>query len=224
MAGRLYDATFGKQDKANPIRSLAGCLTATAGMVAVTSAALYVYPLVFESPRARMAEAEETIALIAEALDSAAAAAGHANPWEALPEDARTITDPAEYEAAHTEEARTLLGEDAALLDRDPWGQPYRVWFGPLPEAMLAEGPMPLRVRFSESLPEDERTRTLPDGRRASFPAPTDLPVYIYSTGRNRKVNQAHAPDYPRFLPEHAGGGDDINNWDPGRGWSAFYE
>ena len=45
------------------------------------------------------------------------------------------------------------------------------------------------------------------DGR-AGFPAPRDLPVYIWSYGENL-TNDATG-----------NGGDDINNWDNNSGWT----
>lgn len=55
------------------------------------------------------------------------------------------------------------------------------------------------------------------------MPAPKDLPVYVYSKGRNL-LHDANAilqheeglEDYPYF-----GGGDDVNNWDKEQGWTA---
>ena len=53
------------------------------------------------------------------------------------------------------------------------------------------------------------------------FPAPRDLPVYVFSKGGNQIVDanaiiqKTFAPnDYPLW-----GGGDDINNWDNEQGW-----
>ena len=68
------------------------------------------------------------------------------------------------------------------------------------------------------------------DGR-AGFPAPADLPVYIYSRGVDTVTNQNYWGgggleenmfDAPMDI-ENIGGGDDINNWDNEQGWSRFY-
>lgn len=72
---------------------------------------------------------------------------------------------------------------------------------------------------------------------RPGFPAPADLPVYIYSVGVDEQSNQNYRlprdvnwPEFPWSDPpefqmdiERVGGGDDINNWDNQQGWSRFY-
>lgn len=71
------------------------------------------------------------------------------------------------------------------------------------------------------------------------FPAPTKLPVYIFSTGMNQACDQLFSlgastagyvwseafEDFPGYAPneEYFGGGDDINNWDSEAGWTGFY-
>lgn len=68
------------------------------------------------------------------------------------------------------------------------------------------------------------------------FPAPTKLPVYIFSTGSNANCDQfeisldgygviAFDDNVSGYSPdaEYMGGGDDINNWDSEAGWSPFY-
>jgi hypothetical protein len=64
-----------------------------------------------------------------------------------------------------------------------------------------------------------------PDGL-PGFPAPVDLPVYIWSMGADGKSCQRIGAD---LSPENvkagpnADSGDDINNWDSQRGWRHFY-
>lgn len=84
-------------------------------------------------------------------------------------------------------------------------------------------------------------------GELVSFPAARDKVAFIYSTGQNIQTGQAiyrtlptglvnapYNPEVhyegdvpPRYNPgqeqELQGGGDDINNWDPGQSWSRFY-
>ena len=72
------------------------------------------------------------------------------------------------------------------------------------------------------------------------YPAPTKLPIYIFSTGDNQASDQLFSlqsssagyvwsdafrdfPTYPGPDKEFAGGGDDINNWDSEAGWAGFY-
>lgn len=65
-----------------------------------------------------------------------------------------------------------------------------------------------------------------PPDNLEGYPAPRDLPVYIFSYGGDAMPNQ--------YLPINNGGevifedgvnggGDDINNWDTRSGWSEFY-
>lgn len=55
------------------------------------------------------------------------------------------------------------------------------------------------------------------------FPASKDLPMYVYSRGKNN-LTDANAILQKREVPddyEFWGGGDDINNWDKDAGWQA---
>ena len=72
-----------------------------------------------------------------------------------------------------------------------------------------------------------------------NFPAPRDKIAFVYSTGQNTISGQLiYSPgSYPQPGPGGANlfgffdpqeqeflfGGDDINNWDPGQGWTRFY-
>ena len=66
------------------------------------------------------------------------------------------------------------------------------------------------------------------------YPADTNKPVYIWSTGANLRSGQmiyraAYNPQedkrtwYEVQDEGDIGGGDDINNWDPGASWQRFY-
>ncbi len=59
------------------------------------------------------------------------------------------------------------------------------------------------------------------DARGYGYPAPRDLPVYIYSTGANQVPDAVLITqmDEAYDLPEFFGGGDDPNNWDNASGW-----
>ncbi len=143
----------------------------------------------------------------------------------------------------------SLNGCDTAL---DPWGSPYQLWPGPWPEGTLnrfrtyqrwgGDSGSVEREHFSA----DVLTRSA-DGPRKEhldFPAPRNLSVYIWSYGLNTRNGQLLYVNEPS--PEHCaggrvdtparwgygtrwgraatfGGGDDINNWDKGRSWEAFY-
>lgn len=55
------------------------------------------------------------------------------------------------------------------------------------------------------------------------FPASRDLPIYVYSKGKNN-LTDANAILQKREQPDDYafwGGGDDINNWDQNRGWQS---
>lgn len=148
-------------------------------------------------------------------------------------------------------------------LGQDPWSKQYKFWFGPWRGATIggvAAGDIQFRSwRFGagditdlssdpgayepyiyDDFRKDEAEAAVPgappvDGL-PGFPAPTKLPVYIFSTGMNQNCDQynivldgfdviafddtqsSYSPD-----PEYMGGGDDINNWDSEAGWSGFY-
>jgi prepilin-type N-terminal cleavage/methylation domain-containing protein len=65
-----------------------------------------------------------------------------------------------------------------------------------------------------------------PDGA-PGFPAPADMPAYIFSTGVNMTPDQNFVLDTATGLRtplnRYRGGGDDINNWDKEGGWEGFY-
>ena len=116
------------------------------------------------------------------------------------------------------------LGPVYMNLGNDPWGHPYRFYFGPL------QGPVNAYIFRSYRGPdhvydmktyarESEQTRGLPEPEADSsfalgYPCSPDLPVYIFSCGKNGRPNQ---------LPWGGNGGDDINNWDNASGWERDY-
>lgn len=57
-----------------------------------------------------------------------------------------------------------------------------------------------------------------PGLRGYGYPAPDELPVYIWSNGANDQ-NDAHLLLQPGDFPEFFGGGDDPNSWDNESGW-----
>lgn len=145
-------------------------------------------------------------------------------------------------------------------IGQDPWDKQYKFWFGPWRNAKvgdMAEGsPIPFRSwRFGVGDISDtsyepyeynidrknEAEAEVPGAPiqddQPGYPAPTKLPIYIFSTGTNQNCDQdqisltgsdkplafidftvGYTPDY-----EHQGGGDDINNWDSEAGWAGFY-
>lgn len=148
-------------------------------------------------------------------------------------------------------------------LGQDPWGKQYKFWFGPWRGATiggLAAGDIQFRSwRFGSgdindlsSDPDAYQPYIYNDARKIEaeqavpgappaddlpgFPAPTKLPVYIFSTGMNQNCDQynivldgfgviAFDDSISSYSPdkEYQGGGDDINNWDSESGWSPFY-
>ncbi len=150
-------------------------------------------------------------------------------------------------------------------IGQDPWGKQYKFWFGPWRGARVlganVDTPIPFRSwRFGEGDINDlsngagsYKPYEYKDGRGdeaeaevpgapkedglPGYPAPTRLPVYIFSTGSNQNCDQyelhLRGNDKPvafnDFMPDHdpdrefMGGGDDINNWDSEAGWAGFY-
>ncbi len=149
------------------------------------------------------------------------------------------------------DDVKRRLAETYMDLQRDSWGQLYRFWPGPWSAAQVASTmgsnaptAIPFRVYKVDteipggpsgdafSLPNAE----WPDGTiepLIGYPAPRDIPVYVYSTGNDLQSAQAmyqagatapiQAYD-PQILERYLmGGGDDVNNWDTGETWSIFY-
>ena len=121
-------------------------------------------------------------------------------------------------------EVRQKLSNAYMDIDKDPWGNKYQFCFGPL-KCRVNE--VPFRSYRGENYAYDRaaleeldkklRNNPVPDADippAPGYPAPRDLPVYIFSYGQNEK---------PEQLPWNGNGGDDINNWDAESGWSEFY-
>jgi len=104
------------------------------------------------------------------------------------------------------------LGTSYLDLGVDPWGETaYQFYAGP-----IRKGYMTYRCYRGDGYKynsdakdiEDAVTRGNPtEDNGPGFPAPRDLPVYIWCYGENL-MNEATA-----------NGGDDINNWDNKTGW-----
>ncbi len=139
------------------------------------------------------------------------------------------------------------LGSSYINLVLDRWGNRYNIYPGPWPDHELT---IPFRIYKQDEatlVVQDVFTvmgdciedAGLPKGTMRGFPAPLDKIAYIWSNGENLRSDQAtystapgetpHATgacahyDPENGGPEYFGGGDDINNWDIGSSWSAFY-
>jgi len=145
-------------------------------------------------------------------------------------------------------------------IGQDPWDKQYKFWFGPWRNARVlgaTVGDIPFRSwRFGEGDINDVTTYVayvydepamknaeaeVPGApkfdNRPGYPAPTKLPIYIFSTGTNQNCDQdgislsgsdkplAFTDFTPGYTPDYEfqGGGDDINNWDSEAGWAGFY-
>ncbi len=120
------------------------------------------------------------------------------------------------------------LGSSYMEIQMDPWGtHPYYFFAGPLTTSDIykdiatpfrchrinPDNPdVPYMYTDTMKVNEDKLMRGNPPADNgAGYPSAKDLPVYIWSYGGDEESGQG------------AGGGDDINNWDSGSGWSAFY-
>ncbi len=152
---------------------------------------------------------------------------------------------PASSYLRHEEVKR--LGDSYMDLGKDPWGNLYRFFPGPLRSINNYVGargdyliyPMPFRSYNVEldvpGHPEpDAHTVDVGIEHPVGYPAPEKLPIYIYSCGGDMTTAQAlyfsrtasgTAAAYSSDLvdQEHMGGGDDINNWDNAASWDEFY-
>jgi len=150
------------------------------------------------------------------------------------------------------DEMKAKLGDSYLDLGKDPWGEKYQFYLGPLGRRESAKvGFRSWRVN-PESNPDEEELyqpyiyndyakavadQDLPGNPIADgiegFPAPYNLSVYIYSMGDNRVIDQPLGKvvntNFPLRNVEYGldllyyGGGDDINNWDNQQGWEFFY-
>ncbi len=161
-------------------------------------------------------------------------------------------------------EVRQKLGTFYMDIGKDPWGQQYNFWMGPIRgqvplrsfrivdendpdyvelddpnftsdnayvydaaarQAALAELPGQPRADDASFQNDPPFSSMFPDLRAYGFPAPDELPVYIWSSGPNAlndanvlmQMNRGDDGNAPDFL----GGGDDPNNWDKEGGWEA---
>ncbi|MBI4557333.1 MAG: prepilin-type N-terminal cleavage/methylation domain-containing protein [Candidatus Hydrogenedentes bacterium] len=133
--------------------------------------------------------------------------------------------------------ALSKLGTSYMDLGRDPWDNRYHFWLGPWNTNQL--GPVQFRS-FRTGIENPDGTYVpyvydlgaknnadadIPGNPPADdlfgFPAPTDLPFYVWTNGEDldsaQMFNDANTPN------ERKGGGDDINSWDKQSGWSPFY-
>ncbi len=63
-----------------------------------------------------------------------------------------------------------------------------------------------------------------PADDRDGFPAPKkQVTMYIWSNGDNLECDQLFGELYGQLGDDYKGGGDDVNNWDPERGFERFY-
>lgn len=148
-------------------------------------------------------------------------------------------------EAQLDDAIRGKLGTSYMDLGLDPWGNKYRFYMGPLRGLVFHRSyRLPTDVddayfRDHYVWDTDQRNEArrdlpgqpqvdkivLPGGRPLYFPgypAPRDLPVFIYSLGPNATAEAIYHSDYPTMIePDFFGGGDDINNWDNESGWES---
>ena len=130
-------------------------------------------------------------------------------------------------------EIKQKLGNAYMDIGLDPWEEAYQFYLGPL-NSPVNQIPFrsyrgPSYVYDKAAYEEESKTMKGPAIPEADmppapgFPAPKDLIVYIFSTGKDKRINQPFGPDYDSLEPDLKGGGDDINNWDVRSGWAEFY-
>lgn len=121
-------------------------------------------------------------------------------------------------------EIRRKLASAYLYIGKDPWGNAYQFYLGPL-QCRVNE--IPFRGYRGEKYVYDMAAYKEAESQHAQnpkpdadippapgYPAPRDLSVYIFSYGQNKK---------PEQLPWKGDGGDDVNNWDYQAGWAEFY-
>ena len=143
---------------------------------------------------------------------------------------------------------------DASYLDlgEDPWGKPYQFFAGPLTVENCGTAAAAYYFRSYRSAAggsytdrngqqqseyyydahaaadaaTEQRSAPNADGL-PGYPAPTDLPLYIWSMGMDGKSCQRVGLD---LSPKNVNvgpsrdSGDDVNSWDPWSGWCSFYD
>lgn len=123
-------------------------------------------------------------------------------------------------------EIRAKLADGGYVREvkKDPYGQEYRFYFGPLKESVNT---LPFRCYRGEDYIYDksayEEAERQAQGNPVpeddippapGYPCPRTLGCYVFSFGGDGVPNQ---------LPWGGNGGDDINNWDPEQGWNELY-
>lgn len=127
---------------------------------------------------------------------------------------------------------RRKLGSAYMDMPMDPWGtNPYFFYAGPLKGLDVYR----FRCHREPGYQYDSDQRTAENAKMRGnpgwddlpqFPAPYDLPVYIFSYGEDEASNQRVVNDQEVVIVDMSTneiGGDDINNWDSANGWSAYY-
>ncbi|HOJ34858.1 MAG TPA: prepilin-type N-terminal cleavage/methylation domain-containing protein [Candidatus Hydrogenedentes bacterium] len=136
-------------------------------------------------------------------------------------------------------DVRSKLGTSYMDVPLDPWDQQYQFYPGPWPSGNIAlrcyrpsldpNAPDRLDPNYdnfryiynaqAKSAEDAKIPGNPPADNLDGFPAPRDLPFYVWSMGANMKDDQLwSSPD-----GGYKGGGDDINNWDNQQGWQTFY-
>lgn len=121
-------------------------------------------------------------------------------------------------------EVREKLMSSYMEIGKDPWKQDYLFFLGPMKTPVNARYLRSYRGRnyvYDQVAFEMEQKTTqgnpvpeanLPPAK--GYPCPPDLPLYIFSCGKNKTPDQ---------LPWGGDGGDDINNWDSNQGCAELY-
>ena len=111
----------------------------------------------------------------------------------------------------------------------DPWDELYQFHIGPWRNNWYGLGYMPFRsYRVDENIPgAPNNVSADADGDPYDYPAPDDLPVYIWSNGGDIICGQrvfGTASGFSDELDQYLdGGGDDINSWDSSASWQEHY-
>lgn len=134
-------------------------------------------------------------------------------------------------------ELKKKLSESYMELGQDQWNNRYMIYPGPWQDK---HGVVPFRsFVFTDTYDPgtdlyvpyvyDAAARTAKEAEipgnppvddAYGFPAPDDLPFYVWSPGANMLSDQLFNSPADE---EYRGGGDDINNWDTEGGWTYWY-
>lgn len=227
-----------RSDSVNALSDVKNAETAFTGMLSdaqVGSFSDFFEPEAFATVHSRVMEAHS--------LDAFEAAVRmYSNAFYGLLQDGKNVNlGGADTDGMHDVlrmDVVQKLGTNYMEIDDDPWGNTYRIFAGPWPSTL---GPPVLRIRSlvdkdaSHEHEPDALTGALGNGEKQGYPAPNDLPIYIWSLGQNGLPDHAifdpsgayPAPPQRHYRadaePEYIGGGDDINNWDTGQSWIELY-